>query len=55
MVQTDGFGDVSYDVDLSLEGIAAGDVWNFQFWFRDPPGTLATFNLSNALSVTFTP
>ena len=49
VVQTDGFGDVSYEVDLSAEGIAAGDVWNFQFWFRDG----SSFNLSDGLEVEF--
>ena len=60
VVFTDSFGDVSYALDLTdaslpTATISVGDVWNFQFWFRDPPGTLATFNLSNALSVPFTP
>lgn len=37
--------------------IQSGDTWNFQAWFRDPQGFCGTegFNLSNALSVTFTP
>jgi len=49
VVQTDAFGDVAYDVDLASEGIAAGDVWNFQFWFRDG----SSFNLSDGLAVEF--
>ena len=49
VVQTDGFGDVDYAVDLSAEGIAAGEVWNFQFWFRDG----SSFNLSDGLEVEF--
>jgi len=60
VVFTDGFGDASYSVDLMSTTlptgtIAEGDIWNFQFWYRDPPGTLATFNLSDALSVPFCP
>jgi hypothetical protein len=26
---------------------------NFQFWFRDPAGGPAGFNLTNALKITF--
>jgi hypothetical protein len=33
--------------------ITAGSTWKFQFWFRDPQGLNAPFNLSNGLSVTF--
>jgi len=60
VVFTDGFGDASYAVDLTSATlptgtIAEGDIWNFQFWYRDPPGTLSTFNLSDALSVPFCP
>jgi subtilisin family serine protease len=49
VVQTDGFGDVSHAVDLSSEGVAVGDTWNFQFWFRDGVG----FNLTDGLEVEF--
>ena len=60
VVFTDSFGDVTYALDLTNPSlpsgtIAGGEVWNFQFWYRDPPGTLATFNLSDALNVPFTP
>jgi hypothetical protein len=60
VVFTDGFGDVSYALDLNSTSlpsgtIQVGEVWNFQFWFRDPPGVTSTFNLSNALSVPFCP
>ena len=34
--------------------ITAGSTWNFQFWFRDP-GVGAEFDLSDAISVPFTP
>ena len=60
VVFTDGFGDASYTVDLTSTTlptgtIAEGDIWNFQFWYRDPPGISSTFNLSDALSVPFCP
>jgi hypothetical protein len=35
--------------------IAAGSSWNFQFWFRDPSGGPAGFNVSDALAATFCP
>jgi hypothetical protein len=36
--------------------ITSGSTWNFQAWYRDPQGPCGNaFNLSNALSVTFTP
>lgn len=37
--------------------IAAGSTWNFQHWYRNAPVfcTPATFNLTNGLSVVFTP
>jgi len=34
--------------------ITAGSSWNIQAWFRDPEGS-SGFNLSDGLSVTFTP
>ncbi|MDP6764296.1 MAG: hypothetical protein QF860_15660 [Planctomycetota bacterium] len=35
--------------------LIAGDTRHFQFWFRDPDGGGAGFNLSDALTVTFCP
>lgn len=36
--------------------IQAGQTWNFQLLYRDPPGfCVSDLNLTNALSVTFTP
>ena len=35
--------------------ITAGSTWNFQFWYRDPMGGPAGFNLSDALEITFCP
>jgi hypothetical protein len=55
----DGSGSVSFALDLtdlpSGGEIAAGDVERFQFWYRDPAGGGAFFNLSNALRVEFCP
>jgi hypothetical protein len=58
VVFTDLFGDVSHSLDFSVGGtlsdnIQAGELWNFQFWYRDPAAGGATFNLSDALEVTF--
>lgn len=35
--------------------IHAGSSWNFQFWYRDPAGGGAFFNLSDAVRLTFGP
>jgi len=35
--------------------IAAGEVWGFQLWFRDPAAGGAFFNVSDALRVVFCP
>lgn len=35
--------------------IDAGETWNFQFWYRDPVGGGANFNLSDGLRITFCP
>jgi len=53
-------GTVSYPVELSSTSlptgaIAAGETWNFQFWFRDVQAFPYRFNLSNGLRVPFTP
>ncbi len=47
-------------VDVNSPGypagvIQAGQTWRFQFWYRDPAGGGAGFNLSNGLSVQFCP
>ncbi len=62
-VMTDGFGDVTRQVDFNAPPanagagqITPGSTWNFQFWFRDPMGPGATgFNLTDGLSVIFCP
>ncbi|MFT7484749.1 MAG: glucose/arabinose dehydrogenase [Candidatus Paceibacteria bacterium] len=60
---TDSLGGASRSIDFSVPptgGGGAGDIlpgstWNFQFWFRDPPGGASGFNLSEGLSVYFCP
>ncbi len=54
----DTFGEVRFRVPLTAFGSgvmpALGDVWTFQYWFRDAhPGP--TSNTSSALRVTFCP
>ena len=58
VVFTDGGGGASYAVDLAdpplpTGSIAAGETWNFQFWFRDTAAGGAGFNFSDALTVPF--
>jgi hypothetical protein len=53
--QTDSFGDVNRLIDWNHipSGVpSSGQIWNFQFWYRNPAGGGAGFNLSNGLSVT---
>ena len=60
--QADSFGDVYCALDFNSPPASAGAgmivdgmEWNFQFWYRDPPGVNATFNLTDALTVEFCP
>jgi len=60
--QADSFGDVYCTIDFNTPPASSGPgqlvdgmEWNFQFWYRDPPGVNATFNLSNALRVVICP
>jgi hypothetical protein len=59
VVQSDAFGSVSYAVDNTappaLGKIVAGSTWKWQYWYRDPMGGGAFFNLSDGLSVTYCP
>jgi len=59
---TDGLGFASRRVDFTQPpaasgpgAIAAGSLWNFQFWFRDPAAGGAGFNLSDGLAAIFLP
>lgn len=53
----EGPGIVAHSATFGAAGqIFAGQTWHFQFWARDPQGPCGQgSNLSNALSVTFTP
>jgi hypothetical protein len=55
-------GSVTLPIDLQdplfttgAGAVLPGSTWNFQFWYRDPGGGLATFNLSNAVEIVFAP
>jgi hypothetical protein len=54
---TEGPGIVAFtDSHFAANGrIDPGDTWYFQGWYRDPLGPCGTFNLSNAVHVTFQP
>ena len=59
-IQTDFLGTFVYPLDLTAPPepaaqIMPGSTWYFQFWYRDPADGGANFNLSNALTVPFTP
>ncbi len=60
VVNSGSSGSVSIDVDLmSLPrptgpiAVQPGDTWNFQLWYRDTAGGVATSNLTDAVEVTF--
>ena len=60
VLQTDGFGDASYDLDYSQPPMNSGNgiivdgmEYNFQFWYRDPQDDGPHFNLSDGLNVVF--
>jgi hypothetical protein len=52
-------GELAYTLDLTSPPpggqVVAGSTWKFQAWFRDPAGGGAGFNLSDGLSLSFTP
>lgn len=53
-LQLDGAGAVSFPLDLTQLGqITPGSTWDFQFWYRDPPGGPANYNFSDGLEVLF--
>lgn len=52
IIQTSLFGDAAFHPDLlSLQGAGPGVAKNFQFYYRDPAGGGALFNMSDALHV----
>jgi choice-of-anchor B domain-containing protein len=57
VTSTDVFGQASFTVDFTNlpagDQIDPGETVNFQFWFRDPMGGGAAFNLTNGLEVQF--
>ena len=55
VVQADVFGSASYQPDFTSaphNQVTVDSTWNFQFWYRTPSSP-STFNLSDAISVTF--
>ncbi len=52
VLQTDAFGGASQLLTFESP-LDPGSEWNFQFWYRDPPGGSVGFNLSDAVNVTF--
>ncbi len=62
VVLTDAGGAVVFPLDFTQPPLNTGafgvtplSTWNFQFWYRDPLGGPAGFNLSDGLEVTFCP
>jgi subtilisin family serine protease len=59
VITSNGFGDAVQPVDLMHlpqgKVVAPGDQRLFQFWYRNPAGGGAGFNLSDGLSVVFCP
>jgi hypothetical protein len=58
-VTTDATGSASRPINFLTDelpaGITAGSTWYFQFWYRDPLGGGAGFNLSDGLRASFCP
>jgi hypothetical protein len=57
IIQVNFFGDVAFPLNINTApgGISAGQTKHFQFWYRNPAGGGAGFNLSDALTVAFCP
>lgn len=60
VVYIDGGGTATQAFDLTTApnpgGIQPGDVWHFQYWYRDPlSGGPSTFNLSDGRTIPFCP
>jgi hypothetical protein len=54
-LQANAFGDVAYDLNLVGTQIQPSQTWLFQYWYRNPAGGGAGFNLSDAIGVPFCP
>jgi len=54
-VSSNASGVATHIVNLQAPNslITGAGVWNFQFWYRDPAGGPAGFNLSDAIQVNF--
>jgi len=59
LLTTDAFGSANLALDLTSlpngDTVSPGETVNVQFWYRDPAGGAAAFNLSDALSISFCP
>ncbi len=55
VMQANTFGDAVQDLNLTGTQIDAGETWLFQYWYRNPAGGGAGFNLSDAIGVPFCP
>jgi lysyl endopeptidase len=55
VLQANTFGDSNFALDLNGTQIDAGETWLFQYWYRNPAGGGAGFNLSDAIGVPFCP
>jgi hypothetical protein len=59
VVQVDAAGGAEHELDFnavgSRAGIQPGQMWYFQFWFRDHKPRGAGYNLSDGLMALFTP
>jgi hypothetical protein len=59
VINANAFGEAAFQVDYTTPPAAgkilAGTTWKFQYWYRNPAGGGAGFNLSDGLSVDFCP
>jgi hypothetical protein len=53
--QASEFGEAYRAIDFPSTTIRAGQTWLFQYWYRNPSGGGAGFNLSDAIIVPFCP
>jgi len=57
ILPTDSFGDAlqPFRYNNIPQAVQAGELWRFQYWYRNPAGGGAGFNLTDGLAVTFCP